>query len=85
MSLSETSEKGLCSYKDIFGKPREGAHSYRVFDFAAVDVILTVIAGIIIARNYDLSILLVLLVLFIIGIISHKLFCVDTKLNTLIF
>ena len=28
----------LCQYKDIFGKPGEGAHSYRVANVAVVDV-----------------------------------------------
>ena len=32
-----------CKYSDIFGKSRTGIHSYRVFDIAIVDVVLTII------------------------------------------
>lgn len=28
----------LCEYKDIFGIPNEGVHSYRLFNIAIVDV-----------------------------------------------
>ena len=75
----------FCKYKDIFGKPNEGAHSYRVFDFAIVDIVGTIIGAYIIYRltGYDFNI--VLISLFIIGIIMHKIFCVKTKLNSLIF
>lgn len=40
----------LCHYKDIFGRPREGAQSYRIFDIAVVDVAATVIVAFFIAR-----------------------------------
>ena len=32
----------FCKYKDLFGKPGEGVHSYRIFNIAIVDVILTI-------------------------------------------
>ena len=35
----------LCKYKDIFGKPNTGAHKYRFFNIAIVDVAVTIIAG----------------------------------------
>jgi hypothetical protein len=28
----------ICSYKNIFGRPREGVHSIRFMDVAVVDV-----------------------------------------------
>ena len=31
----------FCKYSGILGKPREGIHSFRIFDIAIVDVILT--------------------------------------------
>lgn len=75
----------LCQYSDIFGKPREGAHSYRIGDFAIVDIILTIIAGIIAAKLFKQDILPTVGVLFIIAIVAHWGFCVDTKLNTILF
>ena len=32
----------FCKYKDILGKPGEGVHSYRLFDIAVIDVVLTI-------------------------------------------
>jgi hypothetical protein len=32
----------LSEYKDIFGAPNTGAHSYRLFDVAIVDLVLTI-------------------------------------------
>jgi len=73
------------NYSDIFGKPNEGAHSYRFFNLAIVDVILTIIGSFIIAKLFNLNFLLVLLFIFILGIILHRLFCVNTTINKLIF
>ena len=72
-------------YSDIFGKPNEGAHSYRFLNLAIVDVILTIIGSFIIAKLFNLNFLLVLLIIFILGIILHRLFCVNTTINKLIF
>jgi hypothetical protein len=33
----------LCKYKNILGVPGQGPHSYRIFNIAIVDVILTII------------------------------------------
>jgi hypothetical protein len=73
------------NYSEIFGKPNEGAHSYRFFNLAIVDVILTIIGSFIIAKLFNLNFLLVLLFIFILGIILHRLFCVNTTINKLIF
>ena len=35
----------LSQYKDIFGKPMAGVHSYRFFNVAIVDVAATIIAA----------------------------------------
>jgi uncharacterized membrane protein len=75
----------LCQYKDIFGRPREGAHAYRVFDIAVVDVAATVIVAFIISRVFTLSFWKSLIALFIVGIISHRAFCVRTTVDKWIF
>jgi len=31
----------LCEYKDYFGESGKGVHSYRIFNFAIVDVMMT--------------------------------------------
>ncbi len=76
---------GLCRYKDIFGRPREGAHAYRIFDIAVVDVAATVVVAFIIARVFDFVFWKSLVVLFIIGIISHRAFCVRTTVDKFLF
>ena len=76
---------GLCKYKTIFGKEREGIHAIRIFDVAIVDVIFTFVAGYIIHVISGWNLLTITLALFLLGIITHRLFCVNTKLNVLIF
>jgi hypothetical protein len=75
----------LCRYKDIFGRPREGAHAYRLFDIAVVDVAATVLLALVIARLFGLSFWKSLVALFIIGIVSHRVFCVRTTVDKWVF
>jgi hypothetical protein len=76
---------GLCRYKDIFGRPREGAHAYRIFDIAVVDVAATVIVAFVIARVFSVAFWKSLIVLFIVGILSHRVFCVRTTVDKWVF
>ena len=39
----------FCEYRHIFGKEGEGAHSYRVFGIAAVDLVLTILVAVLIS------------------------------------
>jgi hypothetical protein len=76
----------LCAYKDIFGKVGEGVHSYRIANIAIVDVILTILGAYIlhiIFPNYTFT--MILLVLFILGILLHRIFCVRTTVDKLLF
>ena len=75
----------LCAYSDILGAPKEGVHSYRIFNIAIVDLGLTIIAAIIISYAFDYSMLMVFIILMVIGILLHKLFCVNTTITKLIF
>ena len=71
----------LCKYKHIFGKEREGIHSYRFMDIAIMDVLFTFIGAIIIAYYLKLNIILVFIFLIILGTIIHYLFCVETTIT----
>ena len=75
----------LCRYKDIFGRPREGGHSYRLFDIAVVDVAATVFVAFIIARVFGFAFWKSLVALFLVGIISHRAFCVRSTVDTFLF
>jgi len=75
-----------CKYKDLFGKVNSGIHSYRIFNIAIMDVIFTFLGAFIIhlfipKYNY----FIILLLLFILGIILHRIFCVRTTIDKLIF
>lgn len=52
---------------------------------AVVDVMLTILAGYLISRAFRVSFLWVCVVLFILGIVMHRLFCVNTTVNKMIF
>lgn len=78
----------FCPFKqfsEIFGRPNEGIHSYRFLNLAIVDVIGTIIIAIMIAKIFNLNIWFTIIIAFIIGIILHRLFCVNTTINKLIF
>ena len=75
----------LCKYKNILGKPDTGIHSYRIFNIAIADVLLTIIAAALISWLAGLNFLLILIILFLLGIILHRIFCVRTTVDKLIF
>lgn len=71
----------LCQYRHIFGKEKEGLHSYRFMNIAIVDVLLTFIGALVIAYWYKLNIILVFIFLIILGTIIHYIFCVETTIT----
>ena len=77
----------LCAYSELFGKVGEGVHSYRVFDIAVVDVIGTIIGAYFLQKNFfmEYTFIQVTVAIFIIGIISHRLFYVKTTVDKLLF
>jgi len=76
----------LCPYKNIFGKPGEGIHSYRIFDVAIADVIMTLIGGILLSLIFPrVPKLYIITGLFVLGILVHRLFCVRTKIDRMLF
>jgi hypothetical protein len=75
----------LCKYKDSLGVPGKGAHKYRIFNIAIVDVLLTIILSGIIAYVFKLNFWLTLLIFFLLGIIAHRIFCVKTTIDKAIF
>ena len=75
----------LCKYKNILGVPGQGPHSYRIFNIAIVDVLLTLILAYIISYIYKISFVKTSITLFILGILLHRLFCVRTTIDKLLF
>lgn len=76
----------FCEYRDIFGKVGEGAHKYRILDIAIVDVIMTVVLAYVIQIiNPQYKFINIIIILFVFGIVVHRLFCVRTTIDKLLF
>ena len=77
----------FCEYKNIAGNPREGIHAARIpiIDLAFWDTALTILVIFIASRLGNYNFVILFIVIFLSGIIAHKLFCVNTKLNSYIF
>uniref|UniRef100_A0A6C0D2Y8 Uncharacterized protein n=1 Tax=viral metagenome TaxID=1070528 RepID=A0A6C0D2Y8_9ZZZZ len=73
-----------CPYKNALGVPGQGNH-FHVFGIAIVDVIMTIVGGALLAYIFKWSYLWTILILFILGIILHRLFCVKTTVDILFF
>jgi len=71
----------FCDYKDIFGEPNKGAHSYRLGGLAIVDVIGMLLLNWALVRAYDLDFVTTLVWMIFATILIHYLFCVPTALN----
>jgi hypothetical protein len=72
-----------CKYANILGKPGTGIHSIRIMDIAVVDVLLTFLLAYFTKGNHNFW--KVLIIWFLIGIIVHRLFCVRTTIDKIIF
>lgn len=77
---------GLCKYKDMFGKIGKGVHSYRIFGIAIMDVIFTILAAYIIHLSVaKYSFIYILMFLFGLGIVLHRIYCVRTPIDKFLF
>jgi hypothetical protein len=81
----------LCIYSEIFGIPNKGIHKYRLFNLAIVDVIFTIIGGYLLHHFFiknlypKIKLWQIIIILFIFGIIMHRIFCVKTTIDKLLF
>lgn len=75
----------LCKYKNALGEPNKGIHSYRFMGVAIMDVIMTILAAYLISIFFKYNFIYTTIVLFILGIILHRLFCVRTTVDKLLF
>ena len=75
----------LCKYKDIFGKPNTGIHRTRFLGVAVADVIMTIIGAVCFAWAFQLPYVYTIIGFFLLGIAVHRLFCVRTTVDKLLF
>ena len=73
-----------CPFKDIFGKPGEGVHSIRFMNIAVVDTLATLGLAWGISKYTQWNIWVIFILLIIVSIPIHKLFCVKTTLSSLV-
>ena len=77
----------LCKYKNALGVPGKGIHSYRICNLAIVDIIFTLLGARILQILIfpEIEYLYILGGLFLLSIILHRMFCVKTTIDKLIF
>ena len=75
----------FCKYKNIFGEPGTGIHALRFFNIAVWDVVMTIIGAIAYSLLFGTNMLHTIVLFFVFGIIMHRLFCVRTTIDKIIF
>lgn len=73
-----------CIYKDILGIPGKGIHTH-VYGIAIIDVVMTIIGAGLLSYLFKWNFIICLLVLFLLGILLHRVFCVRTTIDKLLF
>ena len=74
-----------CPYKNLFGKPGEGIHSYRIANIAILDIMVTMIFAYMLSVIFAMSFWKILGSLFFLGIVIHRQFCVRTTIDKWLF
>ena len=75
----------FCEYRDVLGKVGEGVHSVRVANVAILDVAGTFALALLVSWGFGISYWIALALTFLLGILLHRLFCVPTTLDNLLF
>lgn len=75
---------GLCKYKNALGEPKKGIHSYRFLGMAIMDVIMTIIGAFLISYFSGVHFVYTVVGLFLLGIVLHRMFCVDTTIDRVV-
>lgn len=72
----------LCKYSNIFGRPGEGAHKYRIGGVAAIDLFLTMIGAYLTTIASGVPLTLTIFAWLLSSIALHYVFCVQTSVMT---
>lgn len=82
----------LCQYKNLLGKPNQGIHSLRIGKniigkngIAVFDIGLAILLALIISKLFNISFLMALIYSILLGILLHRLFCVETTIDQMLF
>ena len=74
--------KMICPYKTLFGTPGQGPHAHRIYGYATVDTLSTVLVALIITLFTKYSFIYSFVILFIVGEFLHYIFGVQTAVLT---
>jgi len=77
--------KGLCPFKefnDIFGLAGKGVHQHTLFNVIVIDNLMTIAVAVFITYQFDVPFPLSIIGTYIVSIIVHMLFGVQTKTLT---
>lgn len=75
----------MCPYRNMLGRVGQGFHAPRLLDLAILDVIGTVGLAWLLRRATMWSWPASLFTMFALGILCHRLFCVPTTVDRLLF
>ena len=77
----------LCPYKNLIGEPKQGIHSIRVMDIAIMDVVISLLGAYLLSilLPYKHAFLYAIFIVFGLGIVLHRLFCVRTTVDKWLF
>jgi len=69
----------LSKYKNIFGYPGKGVHKYKFMGTSLVDYFMTIVGAFLITYFTDIPLVITTIGLFLMGIILHWLFGINTE------
>lgn len=75
----------LCKYKNVFGEPNAGIHKYRIMNIAIADVLIVLAIALALARIFGWPYVPTIVGMYLLGIVVHRLFCVRTAVDILLF
>jgi hypothetical protein len=75
---------GGCPYSKLLGEPGKGIHERRIFGMALNDLLMTLVAALLTALVFKISIVFSVITWFTVGEILHYLFGVQTAFLTFV-
>jgi len=73
-----------CIYKDSLGVPGEGFHTHFL-GFAVLDIIGTIVIAELLSYLFGWNIFITMAALFLSGIVLHRIYCVRTTVDKILF
>lgn len=73
-----------CIYKDSLGIPGQGFHTH-ILGVAILDVIGSILIAELLSYVFNWNIYLTMIAVFLTGIVLHRIFCVRTTLDKILF